>query len=61
MSGSPLLVGTILKPGSLNFLTAAIAPIDQTLLGIHPGTHARKDEDGLLLEFPYNPTRTCTV
>jgi hypothetical protein len=26
-----------------------------------PGTHARKDEDGLLLEFPYNPTRTCTV
>jgi hypothetical protein len=26
-----------------------------------PITHARKDEDGLLLEFPYNPTRTCTV
>jgi hypothetical protein len=26
-----------------------------------PGTHARKDEDGLLLEFPCNPTRTCTV
>jgi hypothetical protein len=25
------------------------------------GTHARKDEDGLLLEFPYNPTRTCAV
>jgi hypothetical protein len=25
------------------------------------GTHARKDEDGLLLEFPCNPTRTCTV
>jgi hypothetical protein len=26
-----------------------------------PGTHARKDEDRLLLEFPCNPTRTCTV
>jgi hypothetical protein len=26
-----------------------------------PGTHARKDEDWLLLEFPCNPTRTCTV
>jgi hypothetical protein len=26
-----------------------------------PGTHARKDEDGLLLELPCNPTRTCTV
>jgi hypothetical protein len=26
-----------------------------------PGTHARKDEDGLLLEFPYNPTRTHSV
>jgi hypothetical protein len=25
------------------------------------GTHARKDEDGLLIEFPCNPTRTCTV
>jgi hypothetical protein len=26
-----------------------------------PGTHARKDEDELLLEFPCNPTRTYTV
>jgi hypothetical protein len=26
-----------------------------------PGTHARKEEDGLLLEFPYNPTRTRSV
>jgi hypothetical protein len=26
-----------------------------------PGTHARKDKDGLLLELPCNPTRTCTV
>jgi hypothetical protein len=26
-----------------------------------PGTHARKDEDGLLLEFPCNPTRTCSM
>jgi hypothetical protein len=26
-----------------------------------PGTYARKDEDGLLLEFPCNPTRTRTV
>jgi hypothetical protein len=26
-----------------------------------PGTHARKDEDGLLLEFPCNPTRTRSV
>jgi hypothetical protein len=26
-----------------------------------PGTHARKDEDGLLLEFPWNRTRTCFV
>jgi hypothetical protein len=25
------------------------------------GTHTRKDEDGLLLEFLCNPTRTCTV
>jgi hypothetical protein len=25
------------------------------------GTHARQDEDGLLLEFPCNTTRTCTV
>jgi hypothetical protein len=23
-----------------------------------PGTHIRKDEDGLLLEFPCNPIRT---
>jgi hypothetical protein len=26
-----------------------------------PDTHARKDEDGLLLEFPCNPTRTRSV
>jgi hypothetical protein len=26
-----------------------------------PGTHARKDEDGLLLKFPCNPTRTRSV
>jgi hypothetical protein len=26
-----------------------------------PGTHARKEEDRLLLEFPCNPTRTRTV
>jgi hypothetical protein len=26
-----------------------------------PGTHARKDEDGLLLEFPCNPIRTRSV
>jgi hypothetical protein len=26
-----------------------------------PGTHARKDEDGLLLEFHCNPTRTRSV
>jgi hypothetical protein len=26
-----------------------------------PGTHTRKDEDGFLLEFSCNPTRTCTV
>jgi hypothetical protein len=26
-----------------------------------PSTHARKDEDRLLLEFPCNRTRTCTV
>jgi hypothetical protein len=26
-----------------------------------PGTHARKDEDGLLLEFPCNPIRTHSV
>jgi hypothetical protein len=26
-----------------------------------PGTYARKDEDGLLLEFPCNPTRTRSV
>jgi hypothetical protein len=26
-----------------------------------PGTYARKDEDRLLLEFPYNPTRTRSV
>jgi hypothetical protein len=26
-----------------------------------PGTHARKDEDGLLLEFSCNPTRTRSV
>jgi hypothetical protein len=26
-----------------------------------PGTHARKDEDRLLLEFPCNPTRTRSV
>jgi hypothetical protein len=31
------------------------------LSGILPGTHARKDEDRLLLEFPYNPTRTHSV
>jgi hypothetical protein len=26
-----------------------------------PGTHTRKDEDGLLLEFPCNSTRTRSV
>jgi hypothetical protein len=26
-----------------------------------PGTHARKEEDRLLLEFPYNSTRTRSV
>jgi hypothetical protein len=26
-----------------------------------PGTHARKDEDGILLESPCNPTRTRSV
>jgi hypothetical protein len=26
-----------------------------------PGTHARKDEDVLLLELPGSPTRTHTV
>jgi hypothetical protein len=26
-----------------------------------PGTHKRKDEDGLLLEFPCNPTKNCSV
>jgi hypothetical protein len=26
-----------------------------------PGTYARKDEDGIQLEFPCNPNRTCTV
>jgi hypothetical protein len=26
-----------------------------------PGTHTRKNEDGLLLEFPCNPTRTHSV
>jgi hypothetical protein len=26
-----------------------------------PGTHARKEQDGLLLEFPCNPTRTRSV
>jgi hypothetical protein len=26
-----------------------------------PGTNARKEEDGLLLEFPCNPTRTRSV
>jgi hypothetical protein len=26
-----------------------------------PSTHTRKDEDGLLLEFPCNPTRTRSV
>jgi hypothetical protein len=25
------------------------------------GTHARKDEDGLLVEFPCNPIRTRSV
>jgi hypothetical protein len=26
-----------------------------------PGTHTRKDENGLLLEFPFNPNRTRSV
>jgi hypothetical protein len=26
-----------------------------------PGSHARKEEDGLLLEFPCNPIRTRSV
>jgi hypothetical protein len=26
--------------------------------GIHPDSHARKEKEGLLLEFPCNPTRT---
>jgi hypothetical protein len=26
-----------------------------------PSTHARKEEDGLLIEFPYNPIRTRSV
>jgi hypothetical protein len=26
-----------------------------------PGTHARKEEDRLLVEFPCNPTRTPTL
>jgi hypothetical protein len=30
-------------------------------LAYSPGTHARKDEDGLLLEFPNNPIRTRSV
>jgi hypothetical protein len=29
--------------------------------GIHPGYLPRKVEDGLLLEFPCNPTRTHSV
>jgi hypothetical protein len=31
------------------------------LSGIHPGSHARKEEDGLLLEFLCNPIRTRSV
>jgi hypothetical protein len=30
-------------------------------VGHTPGTHTRKDEDELLLEFPCNPTRTRSV
>jgi hypothetical protein len=29
--------------------------------GILPGYPAREDEDGLLLEFPCNPIKTCSV
>jgi hypothetical protein len=34
---------------------------DGTCRAYSPGTHTRKGEDGLLLEFPCNPTRTRSV
>jgi hypothetical protein len=33
----------------------------RTCWAYSPGTHARKEEDGLLIEFPCNPTRTRAV
>jgi hypothetical protein len=33
----------------------------RTCRAYSPGTHARKDEDGLLVEFPCNPIRTRSV
>jgi hypothetical protein len=36
-------------------------PKDPYCRAYSPYTHARKEEDGLLLEFPCNPTRTRFV
>jgi hypothetical protein len=47
---------TLIGP-QLNYATTE----KQLCRAYSPGTHTRKDEDGLLLEFPCNPIRTCSV
>jgi hypothetical protein len=42
-------------------IPASLMKLKKKVSGILPGTHSRKDEDRLLLEFPCNPTRTRFV
>jgi hypothetical protein len=55
-----IMLGERAEPGGQTTLGRS-AQADRPYRAYSPGTHARKDEDGLLLEFPCNPTRTCTV
>jgi chromosome segregation ATPase len=53
-----------LIPGSADVDRQEIEVVDQLCLDCRaysPGTHTRKDEDRLLLEFPCNPIRTRSV
>jgi hypothetical protein len=52
LRGARLAAGSVQAPGH---------PQGGLCRAYTPGTHTRKDEDGLLLEFPCNPTRTRYV
>jgi hypothetical protein len=58
--GEMIMLGERAEPGGQTTLGRS-AQAGRPYRAYSPGTHARKDEDGLLLEFPCNPTRTCTV